>query len=205
MTEQEQIELIKSWIKQYSLFVIIGVCIAAAAISGWQIWQKRQNKTLFHASIIYDKMLSMRAQNNTHATTAEAKRLSTRYPKTIYGQIAMLMLARDAVIKKDYPVAEKNLVWVINESKDKTFRQIARSRLARLLIEENKPKEALLELDKIDDPNFLGLINEIRGDAYLAMKKPQEARTAYQTALQSLPNAEVIRPILQMKYDNLAI
>jgi len=59
-------------------------------------------------------------------------------------------------------------------------------------------------LNKIDDKNFNGLTEEIKGDAYLAMNNIALARKAYQQALNDLPNAEVIRPLLQMKYDNLA-
>jgi predicted negative regulator of RcsB-dependent stress response len=204
MTEQEQIELVKSWIKQYSLVIVMGVCIAILAIFGWQSFQKHQNKTLYHASIIYDKMLAMRSQNHAEAAAMQANRLFTRYPKTTYGQMAALMLARDAVIKKDYPGAEKKLIWVIENSKVKSFQQVAKTRLARLYLADKKPALALQQLKKINDATFAGLINEIRGDAYLAMNQPNEARAAYQKALSELPNAEVIRPLLQMKYDNLA-
>jgi predicted negative regulator of RcsB-dependent stress response len=59
-------------------------------------------------------------------------------------------------------------------------------------------------LEKISDKHFIGLINEVRGDAYLALNKPTNARESYRAALTEIPNAEVNRPILQMKLDNLA-
>ena len=61
------------------------------------------------------------------------------------------------------------------------------------------------ELKTVEDKNFNGLIDEVRGDAYLAMNDKDKARQAYQQALEDLPNAEVIRPLLRMKYDNLTI
>jgi predicted negative regulator of RcsB-dependent stress response len=114
------------------------------------------------------------------------------------------MLARDAILKKNYPEAHTQLQWVLKHSKDPSIREIARLRIARLLIAENKAQTALELLKKIDDKNFIGLIDEIRGDAYLSINDPKAARAAYQQALNELPNAEVTRPILQMKYDNLA-
>ncbi len=42
LTEQEQVELLKNWIKQYSLVILAGVLIAAIGISGWRYWQQRQ-------------------------------------------------------------------------------------------------------------------------------------------------------------------
>lgn len=204
LTEQEQIELLKNWIKQYSLVILAGVCLAIIAISGSRYWQQRQNKMLSHASAIYDEMLTKRAQNDTQATFIQAQKLFTHYPKTTYGQIAALMLARDSVIKTDYPEAEKYLHWILNNGNSSSLKQIAKIRLARLLIAEDKPQAAVKLLEKMDDPGFNGLVNEVKGDAYLAMKNLPMARQSYQQALAGLPNAEVIRPLLQMKYDNLA-
>lgn len=205
ITEQEQIEILKNWVKQYSLVILAGVVIAVAAISGWRYWQQRQHKILSHASAVYDEMLTMRAQNDSAATLVQAKKLFDHYPQTTYGQMAALMLGRAAVIKKDYPEAEKHLNWVLDHSKIYSFRQIARIRLARIMIAEQKPQDALNELKTVDDKNFAGLIDEVRGDAYLALNDSAKARQSYQQALEELPNAEVIRPVLRMKYDNLTI
>ncbi|MFZ2314963.1 MAG: tetratricopeptide repeat protein [Gammaproteobacteria bacterium] len=204
LTEQEQIELLKNWVKQYALVILAGVVIAVIAITGWRYWQQRQTRILNHASAVYDDMLTMRAQNNAAGTLIQAQKLFTHYHQTVYGQLAALAIARDAVNKKDFDEAKKQLNWVIGHSKVASIRQIACLRLARLQLAEQKPEESLKTLDDVDDKNFLGLINEVKGDAYLAMKKPDEARKAYADALKTLPNADVLRPLLQMKYDNLA-
>lgn len=204
LTEQEQIEILKNWIKQYSLVILAGVLIAVIAITGWRYWQQRQDKILSHASAVYDEMLTMRAQGDATATLVQAKKLFNHYPQTTYGQMAAFMLARDAIIKKNYKQAEEHLEWVLNNSKIASFRQVARIRLARLMIAKQEPKNSISILEKVEDKNFNGLIDEIRGDAYLSMKNVSMARQAYKQALSELPNAEVIRPLLQMKYDNLA-
>jgi predicted negative regulator of RcsB-dependent stress response len=205
LTEQEQIELLKAWIKQYSLVILAGVLIAVITISGWRYWQQRQNKILSHASAVYDEMLTMRAQNDGTVTLIQAQKLFNHYPQTTYGKIAAFMLARDAILKKNYPEAEKQFNWVIDNSKINSIRQIARIRLARVFIAEKKPKDAVNELQTVEDKSFDGLTDEVRGDAYLAMNNTEMARQSYQHALAELPNADVIRPLLRMKYDNLAI
>jgi predicted negative regulator of RcsB-dependent stress response len=204
LTEQEQIEILKNWIKQYSLVILAGVVIAVVTISGWRYWQQRQQTILSHASAVYDEMLSMRAQNDSTATLVQAEKIFKKYPKTTYGEMAAFMMARTAVTKKDFPEAEKQLQWVLDNSKTNSIRQIARIRLARIQIAINHPEKALDELKTIEDKSFAGLIDEIRGDAFLGMKDTKNARLAYQQALDELPNAEVIRPVLRMKYDNLA-
>ena len=203
LTEQEQVELLKNWIKQYSLVILAGVIIAAIGITSWRYWQQRQYKILSHASAIYDEMLTKRAQNDKEATWVQAKKLYSHYPKTIYGQLAALMLAREAVLKKNYPEVEKHLNWVIKKSDIAAFRQIARLRLARLFIAQRLPEKSITTLKKVEDKSFNGLINEIRGDAYFAMNQITKAQQSYQQALSEIPNALVVRPLLQMKYDNL--
>lgn len=203
LTEQEQVELLKNWIRQYSLVILAGVIIAFIAIFGWRTWQQRQYRITSHASSVYDEMLTMRAQNDPDATLIQAKKLFAHYANTTYGSLAALMLARDASNKKNYSEAEQHLNWAIGNSGDSSIRQIARIRLARVLIAEQKYQAAVTTLNKIENKNFSGLINEVKGDALLFIGDKNKARDAYKQALTDLPNAEVIRPLLQMKYDNL--
>lgn len=203
LTEQEQIELLKNWIKQYSLVILAGVVIAIIGITGWRYWQERQNKILTHASAIYDEMLTMRAQNESATTLVQAKKLYTHYPKTTYGQMAAFMLARTAIQNKDYSEAAKQLNWILDNSNIPSIRQIARLRIARVMLAEKRPEDCIDILQKVEDKSFDGLSDEVRGDAYLSMNNIEMARQYYKQAISELPNAEVIRPLLQMKYDNL--
>ncbi len=205
LTEQEQIQQLKNWVKQYGMTILTGVIVAVIITSGWRYWQSYRNRILSHASVVYDEMITARAQNNTQDASVQAKKLVSHFPKTPYAQMAALMLAREDVLKKNYSDAEKQLNWVLDHSGEYAIKEIARIRLARVLITEKKPGDALSLLKKMDDKNFIGLVDEVRGDAYLAQNDPNSARSAYQLALSEIPNAEISRPILQMKYDNLAV
>jgi len=141
LTEQEQIELLKNWVKQYSLVILAGVVVAVVAITGWRYWQQRQTKILYHASAVYDEMLAMRSQNDVQATLVQAKKLFSHYPQSVYGQFAALMLARDAAQKKNYDEAQKYLNWVIDHTNVPSINQIARLRLARIFIAKTKLKQ----------------------------------------------------------------
>jgi len=205
LTEQEQIQQLKNWIKQYGLTVLAGIVLALFISSGWRYWQTYRNKILSHASVIYDEMLTLRAQNNVEGASVQAKKLLSHYPKTPYAAMAALMLARQAVFNKNNAEATTQLNWVLDHSQDSALREVTRIRLARLLIAEMKSKAALDLLEKVDDKSFIGLVDEVRGDALLNEKDTKAARNAYHLALSEIPNAEINRPILQMKYDNLAV
>ncbi len=205
LTEQEQIEQLKNWLKQYGPTIIAGIILAMAIVTCWHYWIRHQNKILTHASSNYDEMLMLRAQNNTNGATNQAQKLLNDYTKTPYAAMAALTLARVAVNNKNYAEAINQLNWVIDHSRDNAIREIARTRIARINLTENKPDEALALLEKVDDTAFMGLIDELKGDAYLLKKDTAKAKESYQLALQELPKEEVSqRPILQMKLDNLA-
>lgn len=205
MTEQEQIQQLKNWVKQYGLTIIAGIAAAIAISSAWHYWQAYKEKILTHASAVYDEMLTLRAQGNSYGAGVQANKLLEHYPRTPYAQMASFMLARDAVLKKNYPEAITQLNWVIDHSNDKSIKEVARLREARILITQQKPQDAINFLKTVDDKTFNGLIDETKGDAYLAMNDKTSARTSYKKALEELPNAEITRPILQMKFDNLSI
>lgn len=204
LTEQEQIQQLKNWIKQYGFTILAGIVIALLITSGWRYWQSYRDRILTHASIVYDEMLALRSQNNTDGASVQAKKLLTHYAKTPYAQMAAFMLVRDAIFKKNNDEAMNQLNWVLTHSKDYSIREIARIRLARVEIAQKKPEAALKTLKKMDDKNFIGLVDEIRGDAYVMQNNISAAREAYQLALSEIPNAEINRPILEMKYNNLA-
>jgi predicted negative regulator of RcsB-dependent stress response len=203
LTEQEQIQQLKSWIKQYGLTVLAGILIAVLITSGWQYWQNYRYRILTHASAVYDEMLALRAQNNAHGMVVQANKLITHYPKTPYAVMAALVLSRNAVVDKNYSEAIKQLNWAKDHTKNTSIKEIARIRIARILIAQKEYDKAFDILKHIDDNNFIGMIDEVRGDAYLAKNDIESARKAYQLALNELPHADISRPILQMKFANL--
>jgi predicted negative regulator of RcsB-dependent stress response len=205
LTEQEQIEQLKNWVKQYGLTILAGILMAAAIVTSWNYWERYQNKVLIHASNIYDEMLALRAQNDGNGTVIQANKLLSHYPKTPYAHMAAFILARHAVENKDYPEAMKHLNWVVDHSHSSAIREIAKVRIARISIAQQKPEIALDHLKKMENKSFNGLVDEIKGDAYLMMKDIPKAKESYQLALNALPKEDVPRrPILQMKLDNLA-
>jgi predicted negative regulator of RcsB-dependent stress response len=205
MTEEEQVEQLKNWVKQYGPTILAGVILAFILLSGWRYWENYENKVLTNASSVYDEMLTLRAQSNANGTLVQAKKLMSHYPKTPYAQMAAFMLARDAITNKNYPEANKQLNWVIDHSKSASLREIAKTRLARIFISQNKAQDALDVLNNVDDAHFNGLIDELKGDAYLLLNNNAKAKDSYQLALQELPKEEMSqRPLLQMKLDNLA-
>jgi len=170
MTEQEQIEQLKAWVKQYAMTILSGIVLALVIVSGWHYWQNYTTRKLMKASTVYEQMLNDRSHNQAGELEAKATKLLQRYPRTPYAQMGALMLARDAITSKNYTEALKQLNWVIDHSKTGSLREIAKIRSAKILLAENKVDQALATLDAATDKNFQALIDEVRGDAFLQKK-----------------------------------
>lgn len=203
LTEQEQIEQLKRWLRAYGLPALLGVFVGIVLFYGWHYYQGHRLHILTRASSVYDEMLTNRVHHNQEGAITQANKLLSHYASTPYGELAAFMLAHEAITQKNYPEALKHLSWVMKHSHTRSLRQIARLRVARIYIANQHPEEAIHLLRTIDDKSFSGLIDEVLGDAYLAAQQPAQARAAYQAALQNLPHSEEMRPLLEMKRDNL--
>jgi len=200
LTEQEQLQQLVNWIKQYGPSLFIGILIAIFATSGWHYWQRHLNNNLMQASDTYTTMLS---QDDRNEIIKQANVLLDQYPKTPYAQMASLMLARDAIEQNHLTDANTRLEWAMTHGKDATLRSIARLRLARLLIAEQKPTDALKLLDPLEDNSFNGLADEIRGDAAVALHQTDVAKKNYAKALTEISHNDDTQPLLQLKYNEL--
>ena len=72
-----------------------------------------------------------------------------------------------------------------------------------MLAAQGKAEEGLKLLDGEAPKAYVANREELRGDLLVALKKPAEARAAYEKARAALPN-DAAEGVLQMKLDDLA-
>lgn len=202
-TEEEQVERIKKWLKEYGTTVIISILIVVIGTFGWRYWQSHRAGQRADASNYYEQLVNNIMSENTTSVEFEAKQLIKNYSNTPYAALAGLLLAKQYVLDGRLDQAEQQLTWVMKNASTNSLQQIARNRLAKLLIAQNKPEEGIELLKKIDDESYLAAIEIVRGDAYVAMKQTEKARSAYQAALAILPKNSDSRPLLEMKLSDL--
>jgi len=91
----------------------------------------------------------------------------------------------------------------MTSSKDNELKHIARLRLARLLIDQGKPDDAISTLAADTPGAFASRYHEVRGDAYAAKQDVKDAVTEYKAALDSsdLGNSDIA--LLELKLADL--
>jgi len=182
LTDDEQAEALKTWWRENWAWVLSGVAVGLGLLGGWQYYQRYKVQRAETAAQVLDQFATVQASDKTKAETL-FKELTDKYAATPYAMQAQLMQAQDAVSANDFARAETALRTVMASSKDTELAQIARLRLARVLIEQGKPDDASALLDTSKAGAFVAQVHEIRGDALYAKQDAGGARGEYETAL----------------------
>ncbi|HPE61840.1 MAG: tetratricopeptide repeat protein [Thiothrix sp.] len=198
-TDEEKAEELRAWWRENGISVVAGVGLAIAGLFGWQYWQEHQIKSAESASLLYSKS----KQTTSHDEAVQyMTELQEDYPSTPYAAMAMLESAKNYAAEGDYANAAGSLHWVAENTKEAEYRDVARLRLARVLLADNKADEALALVDQGDYPAaYESLREELRGDIYAAKNENDKARAAYQRAI--VTNSDSASDLIQLKLDNL--
>lgn len=205
MTEAEQVEQLKALWARYGNSFLSLLLVLVLAFTAWQWWQRRVEKINTQASIVYEQLLSQVMREKTDKITVLAERLKKDYTKTPYATLAAFHLARLAVNEKQLSRAKAQLQFALGQSQVPAFRQVARLRLARILMAETQFQAALDLLKTVDDKSYQGSIAQLQGDIYVALDQPTKAHQAYASALKTLPPHALVHGWIQMKQDNVML
>lgn len=201
-TEEEQIEALKKWWSDNGWALVGGVVIGLGAIFGWRGWQNHQALQAEAASDIYVDLVVEMREHRFEPARKFAEQLIQDYDSTSYALFATLMLAKIETEAGNTEAAIKHLQTVMNETGEDALKQIARVRLARLLLDSGKPDEALALLEAGKPGKFSVAYQELKGDIYIRLGRKDDAHAAYQTALAAVKTNIKEGTLLQLKFDN---
>src|SRR5690606_13555775 len=105
--------------------------------------------------------------------------------------------------QRDLATAKSELQWVIKDGKDAEYQAVARIRLAGILLDEKTYDEGLTLLAAGYTTNFVALASDRKGDLLATQGKRDEARKAWQEALDRMGAAHPGRQLIQIKLDAL--
>jgi predicted negative regulator of RcsB-dependent stress response len=201
LEEQEQIETLKSWWKQYGNMVTWLVIVVLVAYSGWSAWKYYQRSQATQAGQLYDEISRAVVAKDNARVLRGAADMRDKFGRTAYAEMAALMAAKVAFDANDLNAAKTQLQWVVDHGRDDEYRALARIRLAGVLLDEKAYEEGLKVLSGEVPAAFAGAVADRRGDLLMAQNKIAEARSAYQEALQKSDARSPGRQLIQLKLD----
>lgn len=206
LSDIEREEQLRRWWSENWAWIIGGVALGLALLAGWQWWQRQQLHSAEADESGYMAVVESLGKGDRDAAAAQAKALRERRPGSAYADQAELALARAAVEKRDLDGAATLLRGVADKSKDPELRLIARTRLARVMIEQGRHDEALALLEPSSAGAFAPIVHELRGDVFAAKGDAAAARSEYDAALQAAGEAIGLdRNYVEIKRDALIV
>lgn len=205
ITEEEQLELIKKWWKHHGNMVSVLLSLILFGIAGYRYIIWHQEKITQQASINYEQMMLAVSNQDDISVKSYANQLFRDHSKSVYADAAHMTLAKIYISKNKLEQAQAQLQTVVNSSKLLSLKQIAKIRLARILVEKKSYTDALNELNRIEDSTYLPVINELKGDIYNATGQFKEAMNSYQQALAQVKNNSITNSFLEMKTNEIAL
>ena len=215
LEEQEQISELKAWWARYGNAVTAGLLVAAVAVFGWQAWNWYQRNQAAQASGILADVQKAASGRDAKTAAARAGELIEKFPSTTQAALAVLMSAKLQAEGGDVKTAKAQLGWAAERAGEVELREIARLRLANLLLDEKAYDDALKALEPEPTPSFAGRFHELRGDIHAVQGKGSEAKKAYEAAIARLDEVSKSAPagtiddrqktILQLKLESLGV
>ena len=129
--------------------------------------------------------------------------IADKYARTGYAGYAALAAAKAAFDSGDPVAAKVRLQWVVDNGRDEATRDIARLRLAAVLLDQKQYDDALKLVDTPHVDALSALYADLKGDLLVAQMKLPEARAAYQLALDKSEAKSAYRTLIQIKLDAL--
>src|SRR5688572_16669921 len=203
LEEQEQIDALKGWWADNGKLVMLAVTACLLTIAGFQGWRYYKTLQIERAATLFVQ-LEQAEQGNQHKTVREiAAQIIDKHGSTQYAGMAALSAAKAGVLTGELEDARKNLQWAMDKAREEEMRDVARLRLAGILLDDKKYDDALKLLSTKPVDAYAALYADLRGDVLTAQGKTAEARAAYQVALDKSDANSQYRRLIELKLDAL--
>lgn len=207
LTEDQQLETLKNFWKEYGFSIISGVILAIVLGFGWRFLNAYIDQRAENAALIYQHLVTAVTNQQAEEAKKQAEILQKKFGSTPYGDLGKLFLAKVALENHQPKEAIPLLNQVVKHGHMVNIKKIARLRLARVYLSLHDINAALdvLSAYALKKGIFRGAAAEIQGDIYREQGNKSLAKTAYQEALLLLPAESISRPLLTMKLNDLGV
>ncbi|MBD1228025.1 YfgM family protein [Xenorhabdus griffiniae] len=200
-TETEQVDAIKRFFSTNGKYLAVGLVLGIGVLLGWRYWQTHQTNQLHNTAAVFEDLNKSLASGSKENVVAVEK--FANETDNVYGVMADLELAKQAVAQNDLAQAEKNLLAASGKAKDENMQAVSNLRLARVQLAEDKTDVALKTLDLVKGKGWQVMVEDIRGDILAKKGDIAGARAAYSTGL-GLDGPQVIKDFMKIKLNNLS-
>jgi len=182
-TEDEALDRIRQLWGQYGKFVVILSILVAGSFGGRNLWMSYKHDSAENSSLNYSQLLLAVDQKRFEDAFEIGSEIIKTDTQSSYAELSSLFLAKISFEKGDYDVAKNTLIALIESSSDLNTGNVARERLARILLSEGKADDSQKVLEKSSSMDLTNHLLELQGDIMKARGDLKSALSLYQKAI----------------------
>jgi predicted negative regulator of RcsB-dependent stress response len=183
LEEQEQVAELRAWWNQFGSLVTAAIVAVCVAFAGWQGWRWYERSQAAQAAALFEALAHAGQAGDAKGLRDAGGALLENYPRTMYASMGALIAARFYFDRNDSKSAKAQLQWVVEHGRTDDMRDLARLRLANVLLDEKAYDEALKLLDEKHGAAYDAQYAAAKGDVLVAKNQAAEAKAAYKIAL----------------------
>jgi len=204
-TDAETVEKLKKWWNENGKTTTAGLVVGLGGVFGWTGWESYQNQVAESASAMFQLVATSAQEDRMADVRTHGTALMEQYPDSGYAALTSLYLSKAALSDQQTDEAKAHLQWVLDNAKLPELTTVARLRLARLALDAGNADEAWGLVSAAEPGSFEAQFDAVKGDILLAQGKTEDARSAYEKALDAATTSGAASEYqrLRMKIDNL--
>jgi len=203
LDEKEQIEEIKSWLKENWLALVAGAIVGFGGLFSWNWYQDSVYESNTQALAIFDQAQQELTLGNFDSALALLQNLRSDYNSSPYTDFLGLLYSTYLLSNGNTADAAVEIEYVLNNTTDEYLRLIATWRLARVNVEMTNYDRAL-ELVQNKNHTLSANFTELEGDVYFFRGEFDLASNTYMSILSDPNNNSIDLNTLMLKINNLA-
>ncbi len=201
-TDEEREELVKQWIKNNWLMLVVVLMGAIGAVYGLNYYKQAKLDALNTMATKTEQVSQALRENKVSDAQTLVTELQTDEKDTSFSSVATLSLAQQYFHDKQYEKAIQQYDWLIAQSGDVAMRNLARLRKARVQSDAKQPKAAVDTLNGVEGNANLAETYLLKGDILLSDKQFTEAKKAYE----GIPkNQQITENVIKQRLELLTI
>jgi len=204
LSEREQIDEIKSVVKQNAPWAIAGILLGIIGLVGYQQWNAWLDRQAVTASQKYAAVIDALSQKDVVTAGKLVDELNSQYARTPYPDLAALVMVRFDVETDKLDDAARILTRVAESARDADLKHIAWLRLARVQRAAHQYDAALATLAKAPTGPASAPFADVRGDVLLDKGDKAGALVAWREALAAKTPGLINRELVELKVNALA-
>jgi predicted negative regulator of RcsB-dependent stress response len=203
LSEKEQWDWLKTQIMVNGPWIVAGIAAGALLLGGWHWWQARVDERAGQANALTRQVAQAFERGDRARAQTILDTLTREQSKSPYLDQANLVAARAYVDLGELDKAAARLTTVMDGTADHALALVARERLARVQIAQNKPDAALATLAAVDSGSFAARFHAVRAEAYVAKKDSANALKEYRAARAADASATLDPQTLELQINDL--